>query len=193
MWYIANESESWTTGADAYSAPLFDLTRSLDPGKRPVTAVLMQSSEVAGDLVAPLSDVVCLNRYYGWYAFGGDLETAKVFLEKELREWAALYPDKPILITEYGADTVSGLHDTGDVMFTEEYQRRYYEANHEVFDRIPAVAGEQAWNFADFATSQNVLRVQGNKKGLFTRDRQPKQAAFALKERWESIPDQEEQ
>ena len=192
MWSIANESESWTEGADAYFAPLFELTRSLDPGKRPVTAVLMQSSNVAGDMAAPLSDVICLNRYYGWYAFGGDLETAKIFLAKELREWALLYPDKPILITEYGADTVAGLHDTGDVMFTEEYQRRYYEANHEVFDRIPQVVGEQAWNFADFATSQSVLRVQGNKKGLFTRDRQPKQAAFALKTRWESIPDQEE-
>ena len=36
----------------------------------------------------------------------------------------------------------------------------------------------------DFATSQSLLRVQGNKKGIFTRQRQPKAAAFAIRKRW---------
>ncbi|MBN2625628.1 MAG: hypothetical protein JXA95_03090 [Spirochaetales bacterium] len=74
-------------------------------------------------------------------------------------------PDKPVIFTEYGADTVAGLHDTGTVMFTEEYQDQYYRANHRVFDRFPQVVGEQVWNFADFATAQGIIRVQGNKKG----------------------------
>ena len=49
---------------------------------------------------------------------------------------------------------------------------------------IDAVVGEQVWNFADFQTSQGIIRVDGNKKGVFTRDRRPKAAAFALRERW---------
>ena len=32
------------------------------------------------------------------------------------------------------------------------------------------------------------MRVGGNKKGIFTRQRQPKRAAFYFKERWESLP-----
>ncbi|HAP7148653.1 TPA: beta-D-glucuronidase, partial [Enterococcus faecium] len=48
--------------------------------------------------------------------------------------------------------------------------------------------GEQVWNFADFATSQGILRVQGNKKGIFTRDRKPKMIAYYLQKRWSSIP-----
>ena len=32
------------------------------------------------------------------------------------------------------------------------------------------------------------MRVNGNKKGVFTRQRQPKDAAFLLKKRWESLP-----
>ncbi|HCD7052909.1 TPA: beta-D-glucuronidase, partial [Enterococcus faecium] len=48
--------------------------------------------------------------------------------------------------------------------------------------------GEQVWNFADFETSQGILRVQGNKKGIFTRDRKPKMIAHYLKKRWSSIP-----
>jgi beta-glucuronidase len=56
--------------------------------------------------------------------------------------------------------------------------------NHRVFDRIDAVVGEQVWNFADFMTTPGIMRVGGNKKGAFTRDRQPKSAAFALRRRW---------
>ena len=55
---------------------------------------------------------------------------------------------------------------------------------HAVFDRIDAVVGEQVWNFADFATSASIVRVDGNKKGVFTRDRRPKMAAHRLRERW---------
>lgn len=36
----------------------------------------------------------------------------------------------------------------------------------------------------DFATSQSLMRVQGNKKGIFTRDRKPKLAAHYFRERW---------
>ena len=48
-------------------------------------------------------------------------------LRKELSDWGKL--GKPVMFTEYGADTVSGLHDTTSVMYTEEYQVEYYEMN----------------------------------------------------------------
>ena len=48
----------------------------------------------------------------------------------------------------------------------------------------PWVIGEHVWNFADFATTANTMRVVGNRKGVFTRDRQPKMAATALRMRW---------
>ena len=63
------------------------------------------------------------------------------------------------------------MHNTTPVMYTEEYQVDYYKENLKAFDEFPCVVGEQVWNFADFATSQSLLRVEGNKKGLFTRDR----------------------
>jgi beta-glucuronidase len=44
--------------------------------------------------------------------------------------------------------------------------------------------GEHVWNFADFATTSGITRVDGNKKGVFTRDRRPKAAAFTLRRRW---------
>jgi beta-galactosidase/beta-glucuronidase len=47
-----------------------------------------------------------------------------------------------------------------------------------------ALVGEHVWNFADFATGPGIFRVDGNRKGVFTRDRRPKAAAYALRRRW---------
>jgi beta-glucuronidase len=55
---------------------------------------------------------------------------------------------------------------------------------HRVFDRIDAVVGEQVWTFADFATRSGICGVDGNKKGVFTRERRPKASVHALRRRW---------
>lgn len=188
MWSIANEPDSAAEGAYEYFAPLYELARECDPQKRPCTLVSVQfANGPETDCSAKLSDVICLNRYYGWYACSADLETAEKLLRDELEGWEKI--GKPVIFTEYGADTVMGLHDTTPVMYTEEYQVDYYKVNNAVFDSFDFVVGEQVWNFADFATSQSLLRVQGNKKGIFTRDRKPKLAAHYFRERWHQIPD----
>ena len=188
MWSIANEPDSNGEGAWEYFAPLFALMRELDPQHRPCTLVNCQMlTDAEMEVSLKLADVICLNRYYGWYYCSGDLESAEKELRAELEKWAAY--GKPVVFTEFGADTVAGFHDATPVMFTEEFQVDYYEMNTRVFDDFPAVQGEQVWNFADFATSQGVVRVQGNKKGLFTRDRKPKMAAHFMRRRWLAIPD----
>lgn len=187
MWSIANEPDSAAEGAYGYFEPLYKLARELDPQKRPCTLVSVQMPDPKKDCSVKLSDVICLNRYYGWYFGGPDLEGPEQALRKELDFWKEV--GKPVIFTEYGADTVLGMHDTTPVMYTEEYQVAYYKMNNQVFDDYQVVVGEQAWNFADFATSQSLLRVQGNKKGIFTRDRKPKLAAHYFRERWHGIPD----
>jgi len=181
LWSIANEPESDTEGAENYFRPLFELTRELDPS-RPVGFVNVMLAPYGKCRVSQFADVLMLNRYYGWYVNTGDLPAAEQAWEQELRGWAS--ENKPIIITEYGADTYPGLHSIDVQPWSEEYQVAYLDMNHRVFDRIDAVVGEQVWNFADFATTSGVMRVGGNKKGVFTRDRQPKAAAHALRRRW---------
>jgi beta-glucuronidase len=181
LWSIANEPESDTEGAERYFKPLFDLTRELDP-TRPVGFANLLVATYGKCRVSQFGDVVMLNRYYGWYVNPGDLEAAEQALEEELRGWAS--EGKPIIITEYGADTYPGLHQLVPQPWSEEYQVALLDMNHRVFDRVDAVVGEHVWNFADFATASGVNRVGGNKKGVFTRDRQPKAAAHALRRRW---------
>ena len=182
MWSITNEPESATEESVAFFAPIFAAARAADP-TRPVAFVNVMLAPPDRCLLTPLSDVVMLNRYFGWYVEHGDLDTAERSLETELRAWVDRY-DKPILITEYGADTIAGLHTVDATPWSEEFQAALLERYHRVFDRFPEVVGEQVWNFADFATSPSFMRVEGNKKGVFTRDRRPKLAAHRLRERW---------
>ncbi|GAA5058729.1 beta-glucuronidase [Thermocatellispora tengchongensis] len=182
LWSIANEPESHTPEARAYFEPLFAETRKLDPS-RPVGFVNVMLAPAGECLVSELADVVMINRYYGWYVSPGDLAAAEAALEAELRAWAE-GQGKPIIVTEYGADTLAGLHSAVDMPWTEDYQVRLLEMHHRVFDRVDAVVGEHIWNFADFATRPGFFRVDGNKKGVFTRDRRPKAAAFAVRRRW---------
>ena len=79
------------------------------------------------------------------------------------------------------------MHGLPATPWTEEYQAELLEMTHRVFDRVDAVVGEHVWNFADFAVAPGVFRADGNKKGIFTRDRRPKSAAHVLRRRWRAL------
>lgn len=134
---------------------------------------------------APYVDVICVNSYDSWYHDPGHLEVIPIQLKSQLDNWYGKY-HKPVIQSEYGADAVPGIHSDPPLMFTEEYQKALLQNYHSVFDqrRKEYVIGELIWNFADFMTPQAITRVVGNKKGIFTRQRQPKAAAFILKERY---------
>jgi beta-glucuronidase len=127
-----------------------------------------------------------INRYYGWYALPGELEVARRRLDEELARWAQ--DGKPIILTEYGADTVAGLHALTPTLWTEEYQVALVTMTHAALDACDAVVGEHMWNFADFQTVAGFTRADGNKKGAFTRDRRPKAVAHLLRRRWTAPP-----
>ena len=184
MWSLGNEPDTDTLPDQAYGYwhPLYEAAHRLDPQNRPVTVVGCQN-RYERDRVIRDMDVVMINRYYGWYNLSGDLEAAKYAFRIELDWWEDRH--KPVILSEYGADTVAGLHGAVAEMFTEEFQVAYYEAMSECLDERDYVIGEMPWNFADFATCQGPMRAGGNRKGLFTRDRRPKMAAHYFRKRWE--------
>ena len=187
MWSMGNEpdTEHFPQAALAYWTSLYHLTHKLDPAGRPVTFVCCQN-DYEKDLVTRTMDVVCINRYYGWYNLSGDLDAACYALEQELDFWER--QGKPVMLTEYGADAIPGVHQCVPEMFSEEYQMEFYKRQNACLDGRPFIVGEQVWNFADFATVQGCMRADGNKKGLLTRDRRPKLAAHYFRQRWGQIP-----
>lgn len=182
MWSVANEPASSLKPAGYYFKTLIAHTKALDPS-RPVTFVTNTNYEA--DLGAPYVDVICVNSYYSWYHDYGHMEVIQLQLATQFENWYKAY-QKPMIQSEYGADAIEGFHEDPPLMFSEEYQKGLLKQYHVVLDqkRKEYVVGELIWNFADFMTNQSPVRMIGNRKGIFTRQRQPKSAAFLLRERY---------
>lgn len=193
MWCVANEpfpKEVSVTGGPggreanpqsiALFKELFALVKQRDNTRlATLVGVMGGPSEWIG-----LSDVICINRYYGWYTHAGDLKGAANLLEMELDALHKKF-NKPVIITEFGADAYPGMHVEEPEMFTEEFQTNFIRAYLDVAARKDYVAGMHVWAFSDFKTGQGIIRFGGvNYKGVFTRDRKPKAAAHYLRSRW---------
>lgn len=184
-WSLFNEPETITDYAHDYFKEVFDAARSFDNQNRPLTGAFEKNSKPELCKCYPLCDFICMNRYYGWYINGGpDIDEAEELFRDEMDRWASKGLNVPFVFTEFGTDTLAGLHKLPSIMWTEEYQKEYLEMNFRVFDSYDFIQGELVWNFADFQTTEGIMRVDGNKKGVFTRDRQPKASAVVFKKRW---------
>uniref|UniRef100_A0A915HVB2 Beta-glucuronidase n=1 Tax=Romanomermis culicivorax TaxID=13658 RepID=A0A915HVB2_ROMCU len=185
-WSLANEPyNTYKTAARNHFKSIASLAKTLDPTR--FITVVNGFRNASLDGTAKFVDFISLNRYYGWYSDNGRSDLIQYQLSKNLKWWYSLY-QKPILVTEYGAGAVAGIRQEPSTTFTENYQLEMMSENQKVFDEFKNefLIGEMFWNFADFATCQSTTRVSGNKKGIFTRDRQPKLAAYLVKKRYEN-------
>lgn len=184
MWSVANEPLSQMAAAQNYFKEVIELTRELDVAGRPVT--LVTDKQYDADLAAQYVDILSVNRYFSWYSDPGHTEVIAESMRLDVENWVRKF-DKPLIITEYGADTVAGLHMSPEFVFTEEYQTTMMREHFKAFDYLrtnSSLIGEHIWNFADFMTVQGITRITGNRKGIFTRDRQPKASAHLLRLRY---------
>jgi beta-glucuronidase len=180
MWSVANEPHSKPPHAKPFFRQLYDEAHALD-ATRPVTLV---STVGQAEEAFEFCDVLCLNRYNGWYTQGGDIAEGIHRLSNDLDAIHQKYA-KPLILTEFGADAISGMHAQPPEMFSEEYQAEIITRTIELLRQKPYVIGEHVWNMCDFKTSQGVGRAGAlNHKGVFTRDRRPKLAAHRLRELW---------
>lgn len=183
MWSVVNEARTRNPEALPYFTEVVGHIRALD-NTRPVVGVTEQQYD--NNSVAQLFDAILINRYFSWYYDTGNLKAVYPKLTTEFRAWHEKY-NKPIMMSEYGADTIPGMHKLPEVIFSEEYQIEFYKENNRAIDDCrDFMIGEHLWCFADFMTATSLQRFDGNKKGVFTRQRQPKGAAFYIRERWKN-------
>ena len=181
---VANEAPTNEIEGEVYFKEVIEHAKSV--WDRPVTIVELYKSDET--MASKYVDVICINRYFGWYYNHGDLSVICEQMKEELQKWYDQYK-KPIIVTEFGADTIEGLHSIPEESFSEEFQLEYIKENCKAFDEYDFCIGEHVWNFADFKTKQGLTRVRGNRKGVFTKDRQPKLSAHFLRKRWGEMKD----
>ncbi len=183
LWSMANE----TPINDARTKFLSDLAahaRELDP-TRLITAALLVKTEaetgVPGDRIAkvvddPLGkflDVVGTNEYIGWYE-GHPADADRT-------DWKIAY-DKPLIMSEFGADAKAGLHGAETDRWSEEYQAGVFRHQLAMLNRIPQLRGMSPWVLMDFRSPRRPLagiQDEFNRKGLVS-DQGEKKLAFGV-------------
>ena len=122
----------------------------------------------------PHLDMVSVNEYFGWYY--GQAEQVQDLL-KNLASCG-----KPMLVSEFGADAVAGLHGEADEIRTEEFQRDFYRRQFAGILRFPSVVGTSPWVLYDFRTPLRQNRYQRgyNRKGLIGDDHRSRKMAFEV-------------
>ncbi|MEA2063244.1 MAG: glycoside hydrolase family 2 TIM barrel-domain containing protein [Gemmatimonadota bacterium] len=177
-WSVANEPNSTTEICGHYLREIYEFTKGLDD--RPV---IFTSCGGLDDKAQGFFDIVCLNIYYFVDRAGGSWDAVRSMVSTLCDRMFERH-GKPILATEFGADALAGEHSLPPVLLTEEFQRDHVINYLDVLESKEFICGSLIWCFADFRVPQHFGRQIYNRKGLFTRDRQPKLLAHLLKERW---------
>jgi len=159
---------------------LNELAKAMDPSR--MTTMAQVSMTPMDSEHNYITDVVSYNHYFGWYV--GDVEDNGPWLDK----FHAMHPDKPLGVSEYGAENILMWHtaepDNHD--YTEEYANHYHQEMLKTFAARPYLWATHQWNCFDFAAdARNEGGVKGmNNKGLITYDRKEKKDAFYVYKAW---------
>lgn len=181
IWSMANETPI-SPARTTFLKKLVAHTRALDP-TRLISAALERHSppddprtSIVEDPLAEVTDLVSFNQYIGWYAGVPD-DCADM-------KWIINY-DKPVIVSEFGADALQGLHGDRRTRFTEEFQADLYRQTLSMLEKIPQLRGMTPWILCDFRSPRRHLpSIQDgwNRKGLIGENGTRKQAFHVLQE-----------
>ena len=173
VWSVGNENAD-SDERLSFMSRLAQCAHREDATRLVSAACLVEGAknQIADRLTAYL-DVIGINEYYGWYS--PDFEKLPQLFENS-------NPDKPVIITEFGADALTGLHGGLTDKGTEEYQAYVYEKQIETIRGISYIKGMTPWILYDFRCPRRTASIQGyyNRKGLLSEDKKYKKPAFAV-------------
>ena len=181
IWSVGNENAD-TDSRLRFMKRLADYAHAEDPSRLVSAACLVDARENRiADRLASSLDIIGINEYCGWYT--PDFDKLPQLLENS-------DPDRPVIITEFGADAMRG--NTGDPerKGTEEYQARVYEKQMETLTKISYIRGISPWILYDFRCPRRTSSIQRyyNRKGLLDETRTYKKPAFFVLQRYYRNP-----
>ena len=172
LWSVGNENPD-TDARFAFMSALADTARALDPSRLVTAACLVNHAEHRiDDRLAEAIDVIGVNEYCGWYRPDFD-ELARI--------GANSAPDRPVVISEMGADAVPVAHGgPAKGLFSEAYMAEVYARQIEAIEALDWVQGLSPWLLYDFRSDRRRNRWQAgwNRKGLIAADKRTRKAAF---------------
>ena len=176
LWSMANETPN-NPARTNFIESLSTRARALDPTRLITAALLVRTqsnTKIVDDPLGHALDVIGINEYIGWYE--GHPESPDV------TQWQIDY-QKPLIVSEFGADAKAGLHGSDDQRWTEEYQANVYRHQLPMLNKIPQLRGMTPWILMDFRSPNRPLvgiQDEFNRKGLISDQGVKKQAFFVL-------------
>jgi beta-glucuronidase len=176
IWSVANETPVGQTRYN-FLYHLIKTAKELDQTRLITAATEIHSEKnkiTLSDSLSNLLDVIGVNEYIGWY--GGTAEDAPK------TSWESKF-NKPLIISEFGADAKFNLHGDAHDRFTEEYQANVYANQIEMLKKIPFLRGMSPWILTDFRSPRRPLpgiQDMYNRKGLISDKGEKKQAFYTL-------------
>jgi beta-glucuronidase len=142
------------------------------------------------DPLLDLLDIAAFNEYFGWYTAMQWAHTVPISESRMARILLELMPeialdpksDKPLVITEFGADAKAGFKGDDETMMSERYQARLYGLQIRMLARSRKLRGLSPWVLKDFRSplrTHPVYQQYFNRKGLVDETGRRK-AAFAI-------------
>jgi len=177
FWSVSNETHEQHAAVRAGNDELIRLAKQLDPTR----FVVHVSDEWRSVPHFPHDDVICVNGYPNVSPWEGPLtgpNEAAALWRAALVRLNALYPDKPILVSEFGHPSLLG--ETGG-SWGEDTAARAIEAEFGGMD-APCVCGATVWCFADhpWPPGRFLDGLGTSPFGVVTRERRPKQALAVI-------------
>jgi len=191
-WSVCNEVKTAVPALEKFVKALLTFAKRLDP-QRPIWAsgggAVFSHKKRREEFGRRMGDVVDYHSYSGWHHGtipASVIQTAKEFSRKN--------PTMPIIVGEFGAETVAGAHGKPTERGTEEFQAKLIKGYLEALSSVDTIQGGVVWCYADFmaspfwtgglahntrwGTNPNVGMAN---KGIFAYDRTPKLAAYEFK------------
>lgn len=182
IWSVGNENPD-TDERYHFMRTLAEAAKAYDPSRLVSAACLVDAVNLKiSDRLEGHLDVIGFNEYYGWY--DPDYEKLNAILEGSK-------PDKPVVISEFGADGYLAEGKTGcNVRGSEEEQKEIYQNQVALFRKTDYIQGTAPWILFDYRTPKRLGAYQKgyNIKGLVTADRKrEKPAFFVMKDFYEEV------
>lgn len=193
FWSVSNENDERRPEVVEGNRELIRLARELDPTRLAVHVSNHWQRDPAAtgrmlrDPHFDEDDVLCVNAYPSLdsRALGGqhayDLADSTRFWREGLRALHERYPDKPVLVSEYGYASFQGVYDSA---FGEDVQAQAIESEFAGMD-APYVCGATIWCWADHAwpagTFAYCRHLGISPYGILSRDRRQLRAYAAVR------------
>jgi beta-glucuronidase len=185
IWSMANETPLGDTRL-AFLRKLIERTRGLD-STRLISAALERhylddkKTQMIDDPLGEYLDVLGVNEYVGWY----DGLPEKI----DTLDWKTKY-QKPLIMSEFGADALYGKHGDALTRWSEEYQEDLYRRTVKMLKKISFLRGTSPWILMDFRSPRRPLPgIQDfhNRKGLISDRGEKKKAFYVMQEYYREL------